>query len=370
MQWMPLIAPKGWRYHLEKVPQVFLDDPHAQWNLIAHLQEGEAESTPRAQKSLTLATLSLGENGLDIEWKSQTAGLDSNLEIVNKLPFSYLRMSFGPNAATEGGPGKERKTLPIPKRFDAKNDVATIDFLESTWFKDVALWSPSTNKPFVFSEKGEINRPANPTEKFENVFGKDRFRVGLEQIDLADALSLEVFVTPDLGKNMTAIVEETDSPRKKTVSVTVDSVGEKKTTVVIPIAVEVFPDRIEFRDVSQDLQSEAIKSRTALTKTIKEKNEALAGAKLETFQTSNTGEKVGEKEAQNAFDLYKRSLQREIDEAKRKQTQANEQFVAIPLARKQLFGVEMRIRYSVYLQGGDSTEKMLILTTSGGEPPR
>ena len=361
MQWIPLIAPKGWAYHLEEVPRVFLDDPYAQWNLIAHFVEGGENPTQRTQKSLNLATISLGEeNGLEIEWKQQTAGVESNLEVVNKLPFSYLRLSFGPNATTELGPGKEKKTIPIPKRFMATDELAAIDFTASTWFKDVSLWEPMRNRPFVVSDKSEINRPANPVMKFDNVFGRDRFRVGLGNINIQSALLLEVSVKPETAKNLTVTTEASDSPWEKTISFAVDSSSSKKASAVIPISAAVFPNRIEFRDVSQDQQADAIKQRTALTKTIKEKTDELNNIKPQSFSNPD----LSDEKARDAFESHKRSLGQEIDGLQQMQTQVNERFQAIPAARKSVFAAGLSIHYSVYLQGVNGTERMLILTTS------
>ncbi|MCL2306316.1 MAG: hypothetical protein FWC43_13305, partial [Planctomycetaceae bacterium] len=374
VQWIPLVTPKGWWYHTERVPSVFLDDPYTQWNLVAHWAEEETEPTQRTQRSLklNLAVLKFGEEGLEVEWNPQTAGLESNIEIVNKLPFSYLRISFGPNAITESGPGreleKEPRPLPIPKRFVSEDNVteialAEIDFTKSVWFKDVSLWLPMQNKPFALSNKETtITRPANPVEKFDGVFGKDRFRIGLENLDLQASLVLEVSVRPETVKNagntLTATGEASDALWKKTVLFTVESDSGKNPSLTIPITAEAFPDRIEFRDTSQETQSEAIRERTVLTKTIREKTETLNSTKIETFR--------GEPDPTTAFELFKRSLQREIDDVRRKESQANEQFLAIPVARKSVLTGGFSIHYSVYLQGREETEPMLILTT----PPR
>ena len=349
IQWIPLLTPRGWRYHLEKVPPVFLDDPYAQWNLIAHLADGETESSQRTQRSLNLAALRLGEEGLLLEWRPQTAGLESNLELVNKLPFSYLRLTFGPNAATEGGPGREQRPLPIPKRFAPDDDITEIDFTRNIGFKDVALWTPIQNRPFVLSDRGTtITRPANPVERFDNVFGRDRFRANLNNLDLQTSLLLEVSVQPETLKSVTVMCEASEAPWKKTISFRVEP-------VTIPIAAEVFPDRIEFRDTSQEMQAEALRQRTALAKTVREKTETLDGTKIEEFRN--------EANPAAAFDLFKRSLQREIDDAQRQQTQANEQFRAIPEARKNVLTAGFSIHYSVYLQGREGTSNLLILTT-------
>ena len=357
MQWIPLIAPKGWAYHLEEVPRAFVDDLYAQWNLVAHFVEGGENATQRTQKSLFLATVSLGaEDGLKIEWKKQTADVGSNLEIVNKLPFSYLRLSFGPNATTELGPGKEKKTVPISKRFEATEDIASIDFTASTRFKDVSLWEPMRNRPLILSDKSGINSPTNPVEKFDNVFGRDRFRVGLDNIDFQSAFVLEISVKPETAKNLTIMTEASNSLGKKTILFTIDSGSEKKASVVIPIAAEAFPNRVEFRDVSQDQQSDAIKQRRALEKTMKEKTEEL-GNLLRSPEPS-------EEKARKAFELKKQTLEQEIARSDQKRIQANERFQAIPAARKTLFAAGLSVHYSVYLQGPRGTEKMLILTTS------
>ena len=334
IHWIPLVAPKGWRYHLEKVPQVFLDDPHAQWNLIAYYAEGAAESTPesmrRSQKLLSLATLRLGEVGLELEWKPQTAGMESNLAIVNKLPFSYLRFSFGPNEMTESGPGKEKKTLPIPKRFRPADDLEDVDFTKNVWSKDVSLWTPIQNKPFVVSDKGTtITRPSNPVERFDGVFGKDRFRVGLEQLDLQAALLLEVSVRPKSVKNVTTTWEVSDDFWRKTIQFTVEDDTSKNPTITIPIAVEAFADRIEFRDNSRETEAEANKQRTELRRAIPEMTDP-----------------------------------QELDAAQRRLAQVDEQRLGIPAARKSVLNAAFTIHYSIYLQGREETEPMLILTTS------
>ena len=318
IHWIPLITPKGWRYHLEKVPQVFLDDSHAQWNLLAHFAEGN-----EPQKQLNLALLRLGEDGFELQWKQQTAGLESSLEIVNKLPFSYLRFSFGPNATTESGPRQERRPLPISKRFDATDD-AEVDFTKNVRFKDVSLWIPIQNKPFVLSDKGTITRPSNPGERFDGVFGRDRFRVALDNLDLQSALSLEVSVQPESLKNITATCEASEVFWKHTISFSVES----DPAVTIPIIAEAFPDRIEFRDASREMEAEANKQRLELTRAIREMSDP-----------------------------------REIEDAQPELVQAQELFRAIPAARKSVLTAGFTIHYSVYLQGREETEKMLILST-------
>jgi len=317
IQWISLVAPKGWRYHLEQVPPRFRED-HAQWNLIARLVEGGTEI---AQRQFNLASLRLGEDGLEIEWNSQTSGLESNREIVNKLPFSYLRFSFGPNEMTESGPKQERRVLPGPKRFGPSDDIAAVDFTKSVWFKDVSLCLPIQSKPVDFSDKGTtIARPV----RFDNVFGRDRFRIALDKLDMQDALLLEVSVQPGTVKNVTAICEVSDVPWRKTISFTVESAP----VITIPIVAEAFPDRIEFRDASREAEAEVSKRRTSLMKTIPELTDP-----------------------------------QKVEDVNRELAQVREQFLAIPAARKSVLTAGFAIHYSVSLQGREGTEKMLILQT-------
>lgn len=366
MRWFALVKPRGWDYRLERLPQSFADDP-VRWNLLAEQE--------RTGKKLRLCTLTLDERGLEFQWDAGVAGAESNFEIVNKLPFSYLRVGLGPafdlsmmkpehrgtresheyaekeglledmfeaeeNGEIGGFPREEREIRESPINPDWMNrnfrvqqekeesEFSDFDFTKHTRFKDIGLFKavgPPRMKPVQIMDKGGLSRPSAPEEVVKTVFSSDRWRIGLENIDVLESLRLEISIVPPQIGNVSAICSPTAVPWKKEISLSTDLTTVDSKPILIPISVELSVGELVFRDHSHEMKSEALAKARALAKQFKEEPE-------------------------------------HVEELRKEHAMQDDLFQKIPQVRKQVILANLRFHYAVYLKG-EKTEEMLLFTS-------
>lgn len=359
LEWIAIVAPENWTYKLDQKPPIHLDDPNIQWNLMASSTskgsdpgEGGAESRTRP-RPIRLASVFLSEEGLSVEWNPSTAGLAGNFIHVNKLPFSFLRFTFGPNATTAKNidaakpgsltPEELEKPPPIPKKFMRTQDVTKIDFLTEAWYKDISLWEPTRTTAYI-PEKNILGRMAKPEVELDNTFGTDRYRYHLNSFDISSLLILEVSVKPNETQDATIQWNATGVPWRKTISFLTEVEITKKpdiiplTPVEILLTVEATPEKIKIHDTSQDRVSGWSDTRRDL----------------------RSAKKENEKKIQELVNTIKiQALKDEITEINRKL----QPFELLPVARNKMFEEKLSIHYSVYLEGKNGSDNLLLLQT-------
>ena len=305
----PIIVPKGWKYKLDELPTVWKDEKFKKWNLTAINENGS---------SVQLCTLLLGNEGLEFQWNDKTAGLESNISLVSKLPFSYLRVVFDPkeNIWNENF---------LPSSIDSYSEFAAV--------KDIPLFEPVIAKPYLIDRSSELNKATNPVAKIDNVFVRDRWRVALDDYDIQPLLRLEISVEPDRTDSITTAGFPPEQPDKRMITITTDVLTKSDEPIVIPISAEASTLAIQFRDHSHDAVAKASADRRNATRLKKEKSDELAA-----IQPTKDNEK------------QRKELQVEIDAADKLYNDSSDVTQKIPQARKKMNEAGLAIHYSITLQ--------------------
>lgn len=396
LRWFAMATPRGWIYRLDRIPQQYTDDP-ARWNLVVQ--------NLNTSRELLLCSIFLKKEGLQFEWHKDTAGVETNFELVNKLPFGYLRVGLGPAFDLEHLPkGFTRNTAEFsPANSESQDEsednetvseteieieddlylddetetpeeivetpvfnpdwmsrpyetltpevVSQTDFTTTPRFRDVRLLIPFTSakvNPVGLNERSGMNRPSDPVEKVTNIFGSDRWRYGLENLDVQESFLFDLradFLTPNESVGVEVLPGET--PWKKRIEFTSDVLTSDGNPVVLAMTAEANVSHIEFRDNYFQERTEAGEYRT-VAKTIKKKEEQL--------QSYEAEPKSEENEKRNT------ALRKEIDALEKERVALQDRFQKLAAARKKLFAAGPIFNFSLQMKG-DTTADLPLLST-------
>ncbi|MGL6196038.1 MAG: hypothetical protein ACRC2T_14575, partial [Thermoguttaceae bacterium] len=183
----------------------------------------------------------------------------------------------------------------------------------------IPLVAPLIETPFSINDKADMNRPNQQVSKVDNIFYRDRWRHGVENLDIQDNLVLEVEVKPSETASVSVVCFPTEEAWKKEIHVSTDATLLDETRIVIPLTAEVNASYIQFRDNSHEQLAQATATRNKL---LKEKVERTSSEFIENKDV----------------------------------------FLGIPKARKKMNDAKLAISYKVYLRGNKDDKILLIQT--------
>ncbi len=332
LEWVGLAPPKGWSYRLEPLAFEWGNDssPTA-WQLFAR----------KDIREFLLCSLVLSESGLEFLWDEKAAeNAELSFGVLSRTPFSLLRVVLDPRedigeTAQAGSSPPAQRTVRV---------------------REIPLFSPLREKPFLLQPKTNLDKPANPVVKIDNVFFKDRWRVQRDVSDLQESLLLEISVEPAAAENgVVAVCADCEEPWKKTITFSGETLSAEGEPVTIPISAELTPLFLQFRDFSHEQFAQLAAQRRGLDKAKKEKEEASDKPAAEGEASPGTGED------RDKIDPKKR-LQFELEDIDREYRAVDDLYQKIPVFRKKVFEGRFTIHFSISLRGADS-QRLLLMTT-------
>ncbi len=332
LEWVGLAPPKGWSYRLEPLAFEWGNDssPTA-WQLFAK----------KDIREFLLCSLVLSESGLEFLWDEKAAeNAELSFGVLSRTPFSLLRVVLDPREDVG-------ETALVGSSTPAQRTVLV---------REIPLFESLREKPFLLQPKTNLDKPANPVVRIDNVFSKDRWRVQRDVSDLQESLLLEISVEPAAAENgVVAVCADCEEPWKKTITFSGETLSAEGEPIMIPISAELTPLFLQFRDLSHEQFAQLAAQRRNLDKAKKEKEEESGKPAAEGEKPSGTG---GDRDNPDP----KKRLQFELEDIDREYRAVDDLYQKIPVFRKKVFEGRFTIHFSISLRGANS-ERLLLITT-------